>query len=174
MINLTTPLNKKDIKTLKAGDRVSISGFIYTARDAAHKRIMEAIEKGLELPFELEGQLIYYVGPCPKRLGEVIGSCGPTTSGRMDKYAPALHELGLVGTIGKGYRAESVRKSIEDNGCVYFLATGGAGALIAKKVVSAEVIAYEELGAEAIWKLEVCDFPVVVGIDSFGCDIYEK
>ena len=174
MINLTTPLNKKDIKALKAGDRVNISGVIYTARDAAHKRIMEAIEKGLELPFDLEGQLIYYVGPCPKRPGEVIGSCGPTTSGRMDKYAPALHELGLMGTLGKGYRSESVRKSIEDNGCVYFLATGGAGALIAKKVLSAEVIAYEELGAEAIWKLEVRDFPVVVGIDSSGCDIYEK
>ena len=173
-MNITTPLTKEKLKSLKSGDNVTITGVIYTGRDAAHKRMCEALERGEELPFDIVGQIIYYVGPCPCRDNEVIGSCGPTTSGRMDKYAPILIEKGLNGMIGKGIRKPQVIDAMIKHGCVYFGAIGGAGALLSQHVVSSEIIAYEDLGAEAVRRLEVKDFPVIVIIDSSGNNLYES
>lgn len=173
-INLTTPLTKEKLSKLKIGDSVLISGEIYTARDAAHKRMIETLEKGEELPINIEDATIYYAGPTPAKPGQVIGSCGPTTSGRMDAYAPTLINLGLSGMIGKGLRSKEVVDAMQENGAVYFGAIGGAGALIAKSVVSAEVVAYEDLGTEAIRKLTVKDFPAIVIIDAKGENLYEK
>lgn len=170
---ITTPFTKEKAKALKAGDIVLISGIIYTGRDAAHKRLCEALDEGKELPFDLEDQIIYYVGPTPTKPGHTFGSAGPTTSYRMDAYAPRLIKLGLRGMIGKGYRGEEVKRSIVENTGVYFAAIGGLGATIGKSVVESEVIAYDDLGAEAIRKLLVKDFPVTVIIDSEGNDLYE-
>ncbi|SHJ48708.1 fumarate hydratase subunit beta [Clostridium amylolyticum] len=170
---ITTPMKDEDVKELKAGDSVLISGTIYTARDAAHKRLIELVDSGKELPFDIEGSIIYYVGPTPAKPGMVIGSAGPTTSYRMDPYAPKLLDLGLKGMIGKGERNEEVVEAIIRNQGVYFAAIGGAGALIGKSIEEAEIVAYEDLGAEAIRKMEVKDFPVVVVIDSEGNNLYE-
>lgn len=172
--NITTPLTEDKIKDLKAGDMVTITGTIYTARDAAHKRLVELINKGAQLPLELKGQIIYYAGPTPEKPGCVIGSIGPTTSGRMDPYAPILMEQGLKGIIGKGQRNESVRKSIKANTCVYMAATGGAGALLRKHIKACEIVAYEDLGCEAIRKLTVDKLPAVVINDCEGNDYYRK
>ncbi len=172
-IKITTPLKDDVIKELKAGDRVLITGTIYTARDAAHKRLVELIDEGGELPFDIEGAIIYYVGPTPPKPGMAVGSAGPTTSYRMDSYAPKLLDLGLKGMIGKGERNQKVKDAIKRNTAVYFAAIGGAGALIGKSIDEAEVIAYEDLGAEAIRKLQVTDFPAVVVIDSEGNNLYE-
>lgn len=173
MIKLTTPLKDEDIKKLKSGDAVSITGFIYTARDAAHARLIKLLEEGKELPFDVKGQIIYYAGPTPAKPGQPIGSCGPTTSYRMDSYSPDILDQGLKGMIGKGARDQKVRDSIVKNGAIYFAAVGGAAALIAKSVKSSEIIAYEDLGAEAIRKLEVIDFPAIVINDTEGNDLYE-
>jgi len=170
---LTTPLSKEDVKKLKAGDVVYLNGTIYTARDAAHKRLVELIEKGEELPFELEGSVIYFVGPTPPKPGDPIGSAGPTTSYRMDSYSPTLLKHGSRGMIGKGKRNQEVKDACVKYGGVYFGATGGAGALLGKKIKSAEVIAYSELGPEAIRKIEVEDFPVTVINDTYGNDLYQ-
>ena len=170
---ITTPLTQDKIGELKAGDTALISGTIYTARDAAHKRLYELIRKGEKLPLEINNQIIYYVGPTPAKPGSVIGSAGPTTSYRMDAYAPALLALGLKGMVGKGLRSQEVIQSIIDNKAVYFGAIGGAAALMRKCVKSAEVIAYEDLGSEAIRVLEVENLPVVVIIDSEGNNLYE-
>ena len=172
-MKLTTPITYDKIKDLKAGDSVTITGVIYTGRDAAHKRMCEALAKGEDLPFDIEGQVIYYVGPCPAKEGEVIGSCGPTTSGRMDAYAPTLISMGLGAMIGKGIRSDSVKRAMAEHKAVYFGAIGGAGALLARHVKSSEVIAYEDLGTEAIRRLEVVDFPVTVIFDTLGNDLYE-
>lgn len=169
---VTTPLDSETVKSLNAGDRVLLSGVIYTARDAAHKRLIQMLEAGGELPFSLEGQVIYYVGPCPAKPGQVIGSAGPTTSGRMDAYAPALLDRGLKGMIGKGLRKQEVIESIIRNNAVYFAAIGGAGALLAESITCAEIIAFPELGAEAVYKLHVEDFPATVVIDSKGNNLY--
>jgi fumarate hydratase subunit beta len=174
VINLTTPLTQEKLKDLKAGDNVLISGVIYTGRDAAHKKMVEALEQGLELPFDMKDQIIYFVGPTPAKEGQVIGSAGPTTSGRMDAYSPKLIAQGLTGMIGKGLRSEDVIEAMKKHGAVYFGAIGGAGALIAKRIVSAEVIAYPELGPEAVRKLVVKDFPVIVIIDHKGTNLYES
>ena len=173
-ISLDTPLTKDVVKTLRAGDTVLISGEIYTARDAAHKRMIETLEKGESLPFDIKDKIIYYAGPTPAKPGAVIGSCGPTTSGRMDAYAPTLIRLGLTGMIGKGLRTAEVVEAMKESGAVYFGAIGGAGALIAKSVMDAEVVAYEDLGTEAIRKLTVKDFPAIVIIDQYGENLYEK
>lgn len=173
-IRLETPLTMDKLKELHSGDSVLISGEIYTARDAAHKRMIGTLEQDGSLPFDIKDKIIYYAGPAPAKPGQVIGSCGPTTSGRMDAYAPKLIELGLTGMIGKGLRTQEVVDSMKKFGAVYFGAIGGAGALIAKSVVSAEVIAYEDLGTEAIRKLTVKDFPAVVIIDSEGNSLYER
>lgn len=170
-INL--PMNEKVIKNLKSGNYVYISGTLYTGRDAAHKRLYESILKGEELPFQLKNNIIYYVGPTPKRKGQVIGSAGPTTSSRMDKYSPLLLEHGLRGMIGKGNRNKEVIDSIIKNKGIYFSAVGGAGALLSKCIVDSKVIAYDDLGTEAIYKLQVKDFPVIVVIDSKGNNLYE-
>ncbi|WP_034262159.1 Fe-S-containing hydro-lyase [Bacillus sp. J33] len=170
---VTSPIDENAVKNLKAGERVLISGTIYTARDAAHKRMSETLQKGGELPFDIKGQTIYYVGPTPAKPGQVIGSAGPTTSGRMDKYTPSLLDRGLKGMIGKGYRNQEVIDSIKQNKAVYFAAIGGSGALIARSIKTMEVIAYEDLGPEAIHKLTVEDFPAVVIIDSEGTDWYQ-
>ncbi|MGL5960623.1 MAG: Fe-S-containing hydro-lyase, partial [Cetobacterium sp.] len=162
MIYLTTPLKDSEIEKLKSGDAVSITGFIYTARDAAHARLIKLLENGEELPFDLNGQIIYYAGPSPAKPGQPIGSCGPTTSYRMDSYSPTILENGLKGMIGKGARNKEVRDSIVKNKAIYFAAVGGAAALIAQSVKSSEIIAYEDLGAEAIRKLEVVNFPAIV------------
>ncbi len=172
-VHITNPLSEQELLKLKAGDSVLLSGTIYTARDAAHKRMIETLEKGEELPFNVDGQTIYYVGPTPAKPGHVIGSAGPTTSGRMDKYTPALIDLGLKGMIGKGYRSSEVIESMKKNKAVYFAAIGGSGALIARTIQSVEVIAYEDLGPEAIYKLTIKDFPAVVIIDSEGNDWYK-
>lgn len=174
MIKITTPLTLEVIENLKTGDRVSITGYIYTARDAAHKRMFESINKGEELPIALNGNIIYYMGPAPSKPGQIIGSCGPTTSGRMDKYTPALLDRGLAGMIGKGERNDEVKKSIVKNKCVYFAAVGGLGALISKCVKSCEIVAYEDLGTEAIRKLYVEDFPATVAMDKDGICIYKR
>lgn len=173
MIKLTTPLKDEDIAKLKAGDAVSITGVIYTARDAAHARLVKLLEEGKELPFDVKGQIIYYVGPTPAKPGQAIGSAGPTTSYRMDAYAPTLLDQGLKGMIGKGARGKEVRDSMLKNKAVYFAAVGGAAALIAKSVKSSEIIAYEDLGAEAVRRLEVVDFPAIVIDDIEGNDLYE-
>ena len=170
---LQTPLTKEKAKEFLAGDYVYITGTIYSARDAAHKRLTETLEKGEKLPLPLENEIIYYLGPTPARPGQVIGSAGPTTSSRMDKYAPALLDLGQTGMIGKGRRSDGVIASMIKNTAVYFAAVGGAGALLSKCIKKAEVIAYEDLGAEAIYKLEVEDFPVIVVIDSKGNNLYD-
>lgn len=170
---ITAPLTKGTIEDLKAGDQVLISGIIYTGRDAAHKRLVQACTEGKPLPINVDGQVIYYVGPCPAKPGKVIGSCGPTTSGRMDSYALTLLDLGLKGMIGKGPRSASVIESMVKNGAVYFAAIGGAGAIIANSVKKAEVVAYPELGPEAIYCLEVKDFPCTVVIDSEGNNLYK-
>lgn len=170
---VSSPIDEQVLISLKAGDRVLISGTIYTARDAAHKRMAEAIQKGEDLPFNIKGQTIYYVGPTPAKPGQIIGSAGPTTSGRMDKYTPSLLDRGLKGMIGKGYRSQEVIDSMKKNKAVYFAAIGGSGALIARSIKSMEVIAYEDLGPEAIYKLTVENFPAVVIIDSEGTDWYQ-
>ena len=170
---LEFPFTKDKMKELRAGDYVYISGTIYTARDAAHKRMYESLHNGEELPLDLKNNILYYMGPSPAREGRPIGSAGPTTSSRMDKYAPDLMELGQTGMIGKGKRNQAVKDSIVKNGAVYFAAVGGAGALLSKSIVSSEVVAYEDLGTEAIRKLMVKDFPVIVVIDREGNDLYE-
>lgn len=170
---IQAPMSAEDAKKLRAGDYVYITGTIYTARDAAHKRMYEALEKGESLPLDMMNNVIYYMGPSPAREGRPIGSAGPTTASRMDKYAPALLDLGLLGMIGKGKRSKAVKEAIVRNGAVYFAAVGGAGALLSKSIQSAEVIAYDDLGTEAVRRLEVKDFPVIVVIDSEGTDLYE-
>jgi fumarate hydratase subunit beta len=170
---VNTPLTDEVVRDLDAGDRVLLNGIIYTGRDAAHKRLVEMIDKGESLPMELKDQTIYYVGPCPAKPGQAIGSAGPTTSGRMDAYTPKLMDHGLRGMIGKGLRNQAVIDSIIKHTGVYFAAIGGAGALLAEAIKEAEVIAFPELGAEAIYKLKVEDFPVTVIIDSKGNDLYK-
>ncbi|KEI95444.1 Fe-S-containing hydro-lyase [Clostridium botulinum] len=172
-IKINTPLTEDKIKSLKAGDMVLITGTIYTARDAAHKRLIDALEKGRNLPFEVKNSIIYYVGPTPAKPGMEIGAAGPTTSYRMDTYTPKLLNLGLKGMIGKGKRSKEVIESIVKNKAVYFGAIGGAAALISKSIKKSEVIAYEDLDSEAIRKLEVEDLPVTVVIDSKGNNLYE-
>jgi fumarate hydratase subunit beta len=171
---IITPLNDEVIANLHTGDKVLITGVLYTARDAAHKRLIELIEKGEELPFDLQGQVIYYVGPTPPKPGMPIGSAGPTTSGRMDVYAPSLIERGLKGMIGKGERSQIVRDAMAKYKAVYFGATGGAGALLSKCITKSEVIAFKDLGPEAIRRLEVEDFLVRVINDIYGGDLYEE
>ena len=172
MIKLTTPLTVEKIRQLHAGDEVMLSGTIYTGRDAAHKRLMTLLEEGKELPFPLMDQVIFYVGPTPSKPGKVFGSGGPTTSGRMDAFAPALIKLGLRSMIGKGYRLQSVKDAIVENNGVYFGAIGGAGALMSNCIKKCDIIAFDDLGPEAIRKLEVEDMPLVVIIDSYGKDQY--
>jgi fumarate hydratase subunit beta len=167
------PLTREAARALKAGDIVRINGYIYTGRDAAHKRLISMLERGEELPFDVRNQVIYYVGPCPAKPGQVIGSAGPTTSGRMDAYAPALIERGLTGMIGKGLRNADVVNAMKKYGAVYFGATGGAAALIAKCIKSEEIVAFEDLGTEAIRRLKVQDFEVIVIIDANGNNLYE-
>ena len=171
---ISTPLSDRVIRELSAGCRVLISGVVYTARDAAHKRMFEIAERGGEMPFDFSGQIVYYAGPSPTRPGAAIGSIGPTTSGRMDAYSPTLIRLGLKAMIGKGLRSEEVRRAITTHCGVYLVAVGGAGALISRSVKSASVIAFPELGTEAIRLLEVEDFPAIVAIDSSGNDIYRN
>lgn len=171
-INL--PLNDEDALSLKAGDYVYLTGTMYTARDAAHKRMDEALQKGEALPIEIKNNAIYYMGPSPAREGRPIGSAGPTTASRMDKYAPTLLDMGLKAMIGKGKRSKDVRDAVIRNKAVYFAAVGGAGALLSKSIVSSEVVAYEDLGTEAIRKLEVKNFPVIVVMDTQGNNLYES
>lgn len=170
---IKVPLSDQDAGELRAGDYVYLTGTIYTARDAAHKRMYEALGEGRDLPMEMKQNVIYYMGPSPAREGRPIGSAGPTTASRMDKYAPSLLDLGLKGMIGKGKRSQAVKDAIVRNGAVYFAAVGGAGALLSKSILSSEIVAYDDLGTEAIRKLEVRDFPVIVVIDSQGNDLYE-
>ena len=172
--HLTAPFDGEKLKQLRSGDMVYITGTIYVARDAAHKRMQEALDRGDDLPVDIKGQTIYYMGPSPAREGRPIGSAGPTTASRMDKYAPKLLDLGLCGMIGKGKRAQAVKDAIVRNGAVYFAAIGGAGALLSKAITASEVVAYEDLGTEAIRKLEVKDFSAIVVIDSTGDDLYIK
>lgn len=173
-INLNTPLGDEELAKLSVGDWVRLSGVIYGARDAAHRRLAQSILNGEELPFDLRGQVIYYVGPTPARPGRVIGACGPTTSYRMDTYTPVLLEQGLKGMIGKGKRSMAVRRAMQEHRAVYFVAVGGAGALLARRVISCEPVAYADLGPEAIFRLVVKDFPVIVANDIHGRDIYEE
>lgn len=170
--NLTTPLTDALVRDLRAGDMVFLSGIIYTARDAAHKRLMELLDQDKPLPFEISGSVIYYVGPTPAPPGRPIGSAGPTTSGRMDIYTPRLHQLGCKATIGKGRRNMAVRQALKDYGAVYFGATGGAGALLSQCITAAKVIAFEDLGPEAIRALTVVNFPLLVVNDSHGQELY--
>lgn len=170
---INVPLSKEDAATLRTGDYVYLTGTVYTARDAAHKRMDEALKKGEKLPFDVNGNVIYYMGPSPAREGRPIGSAGPTTAGRMDPYAPELLDLGLRGMIGKGRRTKEVVDAIVRNKAVYFAAVGGAGALLSQCIKSSEVIAYDDLGAEAIRKLYVENFPVIVVIDSEGTNLYD-
>ena len=172
--HIKAPLDREEVKTLEAGDYVYITGTVYTARDAAHLRMDQALDRGEKLPIELEGNVIYYMGPTPAREGRPIGSAGPTTASRMDKYAPRLLDLGLTGMIGKGKRKKEVTDAIVRNGAVFFAAVGGAGALLSKCIKKAELIAYEDLGAEALRKLYVEDMPLVVIIDSEGNNLYEE
>lgn len=174
MINVETPFTRNDARKLRAGDEVVINGTIYTARDAAHKRLINLLDEGKRLPFDIRDQIIYYVGPCPPKPGFVCGSAGPTTSGRMDAYTPRLLECGMSGMIGKGLRSKDVVAAMMEFGAVYFGAIGGAGALISKAIKDSETIAFPELGTEAIHRLTVKDFPAVVVIDSLGNDLYEK
>jgi len=170
--SLQTPLRDEDIRKLRVGDAVLLSGVVYTARDAAHKRIVEALDRGEEPPFPLQGAVIYYVGPTPAPPGRPIGAAGPTTSYRMDSFAPRLYSLGVKATIGKGKRSPEVKKALQDTTSVYLGATGGAGALLSQCIVKAEVIAHEDLGPEAIRALEVRDFPALVVNDAFGGELY--
>ena len=172
-IRVTTPMTREQARTLKSGDSVLLSGVIYTARDAAHKRLCELVEQGKELPLDVKDSVIYFVGPTPARPGEAIGSAGPTTAYRMDAYSPTMIEQGQTGMIGKGKRSEEVIAAMKKYGAVYFGAIGGCGALLSKCIKKAEVIAYDDLGAEAIRRLEVEDFPVIVIIDSEGNNLYE-
>lgn len=171
--NITVPMSKEERKSLRSGDYVYITGTIYSARDAAHKRIYESLERKEEIPLDIENNTIYYMGPSPARKGRVIGSAGPTTASRMDKYTPKLLDMGLGGMIGKGKRTEEVKNAIVRNGSVYFAAVGGAGALLSKCIVEAEVIAYDDLGTEAIRRLKVENLPAIVVIDSEGNNLYE-
>ncbi len=171
---IKTPLAEKVINEMRAGEKIFLSGYIYTARDTAHKRFIEIIHKGESLPVEMEGQIIYYCGPSPASPGKVIGACGPTTSSRMDAYTPTLISLGLKGMIGKGKRSKQVKDAITKYKSVYFGATGGAGALISKCVLSSRVVAYEELGPEAVMILEVKDLPLFVINDVYGNDLYDE
>lgn len=171
--HIQAPISKETAGELRAGDYVYISGVIYTARDAAHKRMDEALADGRELPVAIENQIIYYMGPSPAREGRPIGSAGPTTASRMDKYAPKLLDLGLGAMIGKGKRSQAVLDAIVRNGAVYFAAVGGAGALLSKCIKKSEIVAYDDLGTEAIRRLEVEDFPVIVVVDSLGTNLYE-
>lgn len=171
--HITAPINKETARSLHAGDYVYITGTMYTARDAAHKRMYEILQKGGELPVDWKDQVIYYMGPSPAREGRPIGSAGPTTASRMDKYAPQLLDLGLGAMVGKGKRSQAVIDAIVRNGSVYFAAVGGAGALLSKCITSAEVVAYDDLGTEAIRKLTVENFPAIVVIDSEGNNLYE-
>lgn len=173
-ISINTPLTDEAVEGLKAGDKVLINGTIYTGRDAAHKRLIELLNNGKELPFDISGQIIYYVGPTPAKPGKAIGSAGPTTSYRMDPYAPILIAKGLKGMIGKGSRSKEVVDAIQKYKAIYFAATGGAGALISKAIKKAEVVAYEDLGAEAIRRMEVEDFPAIVVNDIYGNDLYQE
>jgi fumarate hydratase subunit beta len=170
---IKTPLTDDVIRELRAGEKVFLSGYVYTARDAAHKRFIDALDRGENLPFDIKDQVIYYCGPSPAPPGKVIGACGPTTSSRMDAYAPTLLSLGLKGMIGKGKRSQAVRDAIRKYGAIYFGGTGGAGALLSKSVISSEIIAYEDLGPEAVRRLEVKDMPLFVINDVFGSDLYE-
>lgn len=171
---ITTPVSDEVIEKLRSGDTVYITGSLFTGRDSAHKKLIELVKEGKDLPIDVKGQFIYYVGPTPARPGKPIGSAGPTTSYRMDSYAPTLHKLGLKGTIGKGSRNEEVKEALKKYKAVYLAAVGGAGALISKSIVGAEVIAYPELGPEAIRKVEVKDFPCIVINDMYGGDLYEE
>ncbi len=168
-----TPITERVADELRAGDYIYLSGTIYTARDAAHKRMIETLDHGEELPIDLKDAVIYYMGPSPAREGQVIGSAGPTTAGRMDKYAPRLLDLGQKGMIGKGKRSDEVIRAVMRNHAVYFAAVGGAGAMIARCIKKSEIVCYEDLGTEAIRKLEVENFPMIVVIDSFGNNLYE-
>ena len=170
---IKAPISDEDAKSLRSGDYVYITGTIYTARDAAHKRMYEALQKNEELPMQMKHNIIYYMGPSPAREGRPIGSAGPTTASRMDRYAPTLLDLGLKGMIGKGKRSQEVKDAIIRNGAVYFAAVGGAGALLSKSIIESEVIAYDDLGTEAIRKLRVENFPVIVVIDCEGNNLYE-
>ncbi|HBH01648.1 MAG: fumarate hydratase [Candidatus Rokubacteria bacterium RBG_16_73_20] len=171
---LTTPLSDADVESLRAGDRVRITGVLYTARDAAHGRLLPLIEKGAPLPFDPRGQIIYYTGPSPARPGSVVGSIGPTTASRMDRYVPALLKLGLKGTIGKGYRSQPVKDALRQHRGLYLGAIGGAGAVLSQFVKKLEVVAYEDLGTEAIRRLEVEGFPAIVLYDCHGGDLYQE
>jgi fumarate hydratase subunit beta len=173
-LEVAAPLDRAVAARLRAGQEVLLTGQIYTARDAAHKRLAAAVDGGQPLPLPLADQVIYYVGPCPARPGQPIGSAGPTSSYRMDPYTPALLAAGLGGMIGKGPRSAAVREAVVKHGAVYFIALGGAGALLARAVRRAEVVSYPELGAEAIHRLEVVRFPVIVGLDAVGGDAYEQ
>ncbi len=172
--HITVPFDKETAKTLKAGDYVYLTGVIYTARDAAHKRMDESLNNGDKLPIDIDGNVIYYMGPSPAREGRPIGSAGPTTATRMDKYTPRLLDMGLTGMIGKGKRQPKVKEAIVRNNAVYFAAVGGAGALLSQRILKSDVVAYDDLGTEAIRRLEVENFPVIVVIDSEGNDLYER
>jgi fumarate hydratase subunit beta len=172
IIQLTTPLDAKIVKTLRAGDEVAISGVVYAARDQAHKRLCELIEKGQSLPLDLTGAVIYFVGPTPARPGQIIGAAGPTTSARMDAFSPILYAHGLKATIGKGYRCQDVRQALQKYNAVHFSALGGAGALLNKHIIKSELVAYEDLGAEAIRRLQFQEYPAIVGYDMYGKSAY--
>lgn len=172
--HITVPFDKETAKSLKAGDYVYLTGVIYTARDAAHKRMDESLNNGDKLPIDIDGNVIYYMGPSPAREGRSIGSAGPTTATRMDKYTPRLLDMGLTGMIGKGKRQPKVKEAIVRNNAVYFAAVGGAGALLSQRILKSDVVAYDDLGTEAIRRLEVENFPVIVVIDSEGNDLYER
>ena len=174
MLKLNVSEIKEKAHTLKAGDEVLLSGTVFTARDAAHKRIMSLVHDNSELPFDLEGAVIYYAGPTPAKNGLAVGSCGPTTSSRMDKFAPELYDLGVGATIGKGGRSDEVVDSIKRNGALYLCAIGGAGALAAKSIIKCDVIAFDDLGCESVKKIEILDFPLYVGIDSSGNSIFSE
>ena len=173
-IQINLPMTPEQCRALRAGDKVLLTGTIYTARDAAHKRMTEALKRGEPLPFGIQDAVVYYAGPSPARPGKVIGAAGPTTSYRMDAYAPALLDLGLAAMIGKGPRSPEVLEAMRRNGAVYFAAVGGAGALMAKSILAARPVAYEDLGTEAILALEVRDFPVIVAADCVGGDLYQR
>ena len=172
--HITVPFDKETAKSLKAGDYVYLTGVIYTARDAAHKRMDESLNNGDKLPIDIDGNVIYYMGPSPAREGRPIGSAGPTTATRMDKYTPRLLDMGLTGMIGKGKRQPKVKEAIVRNNAVYFAAVGGAGALLSQRILKSDVVAYDDLGTEAIRRLEVENFPVIVVLDSEGNDLYER
>lgn len=173
-MKFTTPLKDSDVEKLKAGDKVLLSGIVYTARDAAHKRLAELLDRGQDLPFDIRGQILYYVGPTPAKPGRIIGSCGPTTSYRMDPYTPSLITKGLKGMIGKGPRSKEVIEALKRYKAVYFVAVGGAGALIAQCIKKLDIVAYQDLGPEAIQRLEVEDFPLIVANDCYGQDLFKE